>query len=683
LNEKKNRPRKNNNLYSRIFELLSEYIRLKTIFLLLFFWSTLSINAQNQPNGFNSADEADYNVPRDSTKVKRIEIINTNQFEFKTTDSTTIRSFTGNVLFRHAGTNFYCNRALQYMNTEIVVASGKVHIEKPDSFDIWSDYLVYYSRDKLAKFRGNVIFKDKTAKLLTDSLDFDLNTSVGKFWGGGTFITDSSTLTSERGVYYHNTNEAFFYENVHLKNPKFDLYADSMRYNTEEQIAYFITATKIVSGKDVIYTNSGYYNTKTNTAKFDGRTQMTSGTSTIEADTLYYDKAAGYGEAIGNVIWEDTTEQIVIVAHYAEYKDSLSYVLATGDPLLIDVNEDDTTYMSADTLVTFKLPRYMAELEDDSLIVKDSLPTNLLPTDTIVAVDSLNIIAQETPVNSVILKDTIFTNLLFDTLLIVQDSSILKDSIRIFYAYYDAKILQGRMSGICDSFYYSTKDSIFRMHQQPTVWMDTTEFSGETILMEIKNKNVNRIVITQNAFIAHENGPDVYDQTSGKEIIGYLENNKLVRMEILGNGESIYFIKDDSAAFVGGNQSVCSKMDIFMDTVKEEVNNILFVSKPEATFTPFELVNLASFRLPGFKWQFVLKPKKASDIARDAGLYKMYLNHIGIETFNIEEEKPPKEPLPDEMLQKEEIIDEKGPAQVPIQLREKRNTKEGDKTIQD
>jgi hypothetical protein len=163
-------------------------------------------------------------------------------------------------------------------------------------------------------------------------------------------------------------------------------------------------------------------------------------------------------------------------------------VLATGDPLLIDVNEDDTTFMSADTLVTFKLPRYMAELEDTSLIVKDSIPTTIPPTDTIVTVDSLNNIVPETQVDSVFLKDTIFTDLLFDTLLIEQDSSILKDSIRIFYAYYDAKILQGRMSGICDSFYYSTKDSIFRMHQQPTVWMDTTEFSGETILMEIKNK---------------------------------------------------------------------------------------------------------------------------------------------------------------------------------------------------
>jgi lipopolysaccharide export system protein LptA len=663
-------------------------------------------------------------VSGNPSKVKRIEIINTNQFDFKTTDSTTIRSFTGNVLFRHEGTNFYCNRAMQYMNTEIVVASGKVHIEKPDSFDIWSDYLVYYSRDKLAKFRGNVIFKDKTAKLLTDSLDFDLNTSVGNFWGGGTFITDSSTLTSKSGVYYHNTNEAYFYENVHLKNPKFDLYADSMRYNTEEQIAYFITATKIVSGKDVIYTNSGYYNTKTNTAKFDGRTQMTSGTSTIEADTLYYDKAAGYGEAIGNVIWEDTAEQIIIVAHYAEYEDSLSYIMATGDPMLIDVNDDDTTYMSADTLITFKLPRFYAEMADtlevsDTLMIDsivhtqpivqtetnemdtvymdtnqvkmdiDSLLVAIIPDTLKIEPDSIIVEGVDSSLETIstipaITKDTIAANIMLDTIYLAQDSSILDDSIRIFYAYYDAKILQGRMSGICDSFYYSTKDSIFRMHQQPTVWMDTTEFSGETILMELKNKKVNRITITQNAFIAHENGPNVYDQTSGKEIIGYLENNTLVRMEILGNGESIYFIKDDSAAFVGGNQSICSKMEIYMDTVKEEVNNILFITKPEATFTPFEMVNLSSFRLAGFKWRFDLKPKTAADITRDPLLYKLYLNHIGVETFYIpEDETESKQDLPKENLPKKEEIEALGPTQVPMQLREKRISKEGEKGIDD
>jgi hypothetical protein len=49
----------------------------------------------------------------------------------------------------------------------------------------------------------------------------------------------------------------------------------------------------------------------------------------------------------------------------------------------------------------------------------------------------------------------------------------------------------------------------------------------------------------------------------------------------------------------------------------------------------------------------------------------------------LKREKPSKETPPDEVLQEKEIMDEKGPAQVPIQIREKRNTKEGDKTIQD
>src|SRR5690606_24562328 len=111
--------------------------------------------------------------------------------------------------------------------------------------------------------------------------------------------------------------------------------------------------------------------------------------------------------AIGNVIWEDTAEQIIIVSHYAEYKDSLSYILATGDPMLIDINDDDTMYMSADTLVTFKLPRFYAEMADtlmesdttalDSSLIIDTISQEIIATTDTTKLDAaLSIIDLDT-----------------------------------------------------------------------------------------------------------------------------------------------------------------------------------------------------------------------------------------------------------------------------------------------
>ena len=552
----------------------------------------------------------------DSTKRKKIEIINTDVFEFITTDSNTIRFFTDNVIFNHKGTDFYSNKATQYMDTEIVIAEGDVHIHKPDSFDIWSDHLVYYSKEKLAEFRGNVIFKDTSAQLLTDSLDYDMNTDIGLFWGGGTFITDSSTLTSEEGIYYQNKDEAFFYGNVHLANPDFDLYADSMRYDTKEEIAYFIAATKIINDGDVIHCTSGFYDTKTNKAQFGGNTKMKSGTAKISANELVYEKSIGYGEARGNVIWEDTVEQITILSNYSEYKDSLSYVMATDDPLMIDVTDGDTLYLSADTLITYKLPyyhdwnalnnQYEDRIDNSELYYIDSLKLDTLIISS-EAFDSTQI------ADSFEVIDSSNFNLVISSEESTMDSNLInreKDSVRVFHAFKDTKILSGRISGICDSLYFTTQDSIFRMTQSPMAWVDTTQFSGDSIHLLLKNKVLDRIFIYQNAMIIHENVIGVYDQTKGKTVEGFFKEDRLTKMEIFGNGESIYFIKDDSSAFVGGNKSICSKMIINMVKGENEVDHITFITKPEATFTPFRMINLSTYKLDGFTWQFEKKTAK-------------------------------------------------------------------------
>ncbi len=588
-----------------------------------------SIQAQNNIPQID--DETGLPI-EDSVKRKRIEIINTDVFEFETTDSNTLRRFNGNVFFRHEGTEFQCDKALQYLEEEIMVATGNLHIQKPDSFDVWADYLVYYSKLKLAKFRGNVIFKDSTAKLMTDSLDYDLDADIGKFWGGGSFKSDTSLLTSDEGIYYHRNREAFFYGNVHLTNPDLDLYADSMRYDTRERIAYFIAPTKIIKGEDVIYCESGYFDTENNIAQFDGNTDMTSGSNKIKAQELVYDSDSGYGEARGNVIWEDTVEQITIVANYIEYNDSSDYVLATEDPLMIDITDDDTLYLSADTLITYAKP-YTTE----EFIYKDTIVNETEIFDTIIETNSVGLIDSIPEIDTTI---SIVSRIVYDTVYEI-DTLVHHDTARIFSAYEKTKLLSGRLSGICDSLYYSNADSTFKMYNDPFVWVDTTQFSGDSIKMVLKNKKMHRIFIHKNAFIIHESGPNIFDQTKGKQITGYFKDDDLNKMVITGNGESIYFIQDDSSAYVGGNKTLCSKMVIHMKNDKKEVDHITFITKPEATFTPFTMINLGSYRLEDFVWNFDKKPKTVEDIVRHMPIYEYYLQYLNGDISNTSDQIHP------------------------------------------
>jgi lipopolysaccharide export system protein LptA len=584
------------------------------------------------------ADQAAEGETGDTVKRARIEIISTELFEFMSTDSNQVRQFTDEVHFRHEGTDFYCRKAVQFMDTEIVIATGDVHIQKPDSFEVWADYLVYYSKSKIAKFRSNVIFRDSTAKLLTDSLDYNLDTDIGYFWSGGSLVTDSSTLTSKTGTYYHRRREAIFKGDVHLANPDFDLYSDSMRYDTEEKVAWFIAPTRIENEEDVILTNSGYYDTRTNQAVFAGNMEMESGATRIVANQLIYDKEAGYGEASGNVVWEDTAEQITILANYSEYLDSGDYVMATLDPLLIDVNEGDTLYLSADTLVTFKAPVYVlppadtiyhtdssAALTDTMSAIghaidQDTMPVPLLDS---VAAANHNAIQDTVPIPANDTLPSIYYTIIQDTVLIPTG-----DTVRVFYAYRNTRLLNGRMAGDCDSLYFSEADSIFRLHGDPLMWVDTTQFSGDSMHMALHHGSLDKIYIYRNAMIIHENGPDIFDQTKGKLITGFFIDDDLKRMEVEGNGESIYFIQDDSSAYVGGNKSLCSRMVLYMSDSTDEVEHITFLTKPEATFTPMDMIVMAAYNLEGFTWQIALRPFTVYDVVRYLPLYQYYLRRI-------------------------------------------------------
>ncbi len=473
----------------------------------------------------------------------------------------------GNVEMRHKNDLIFCDSAIHFLDSSKVYAFGNIHIQKPDTMDIYSDYLIYYEQTKTALFRSNVFLKDSSGTLKTDSLNYDLNKDIGHFWGGGVFEDDSSVLESERGTYFHKDNIAYFNKNVQLTATDFELFTDSLKYDTKKKIAYFVTATKIIDKDNVIYTESGFYNTKTKDASFGKNTKMEGETGTIEANEINYDSKEKKAIAIGNVVWEDTVEQITIYSDYSEYYDSIDYTMATKDPLLIDINDEDTLFLSADTLITFKGLKPKKQYLNDSII------------------------------------------------------KTAYDSVRIFKAFKNVKIFQGRMSGICDSLYFSYVDSVFRFYYNPILWVDTSQFYGDSIQVFTKRQKADKIGLYNNAIVIHSKDMEIYNQIKGRSIYGFFKNDTLNRVDVNGNGESIYYVQDDSNAYVGSNKTLCSEMKIYFKD--EDVDKILFYTRPEAIFTPMQDINPSINILPGFHWDFDKKPKSKFDIVRNKNHFQL------------------------------------------------------------
>lgn len=539
----------------------------------------------------------------ESNKKKRIEILWAEDLSgYQDSLKGQVRVLTGNVRLKHNQNFLNCDKATQLIDSSLVKAVGNVHIRKPDTLDIYAKQLIYSSETKLAKLRKNVELHDSTGVLYTENLDFDLNNDIGRFWGGGKYVGDSSTLTSNSGVYYNKEKMAYFTGDViYEKVNGLKMLSDTMKYDTENKIVWFVTQTKIIDGENVINTDTGYYNTKTGDAYFGKNTVMKNKNTKLTAIKIKYSKEKKEGVAVGNAVWQDTVENILILADSIIYQEDSSYVLATRDPLLIDINEKDTFFMSSDTLISYRIFR----------------------------------------------SDTLFHE---------EDStySYLTDTLKAFKAFNNVKMFRNRFSGVCDSLSYTYVDSIFRFYQNPIMWMDTSQFTSDSVYVYTKNEKTDKVVLYQQSFVISQSHPELYNQIKGRTITAFFEDDSIRRVFVDGNAESIYFIKDDSSAYLGMNKTTSST--IKMHFKGKEIDRIICFEDPEGTFYPMKLTNSSNQKLDGFNWKFELKPKTAYDVIRNQQAYQIeYLDNLFAQKDTEQEEDT-------EDLEKE--IDEENPIEI-------------------
>ncbi len=517
--------------------------------------------------------------PKDTVRKKKIEIIKTDSLLFRTEDLGRYRKLIGHVQVRHEDARMYCDSAIIDIDANYMTAYGKmIHVQKGDSIDLWGDYLEYFGDQKLALLKGNCVLKDKSMILTTPELTYNLDTDIGSYSNSGRLVNKGTTINSRAGYYYHRTGNAVFYHDVVLYDSSRTIYADSLRYNIDNEIAYFITKTTIIDkDSSIIVTNSGYYDTRREKAVLGNNATIKRGDATVKAATIDYDNKAKEAIAKGNVVFHDSSERTTILSNYVFSQEKNDFIKAYNDPLLISVSEDekDTMYLSADTLLSYKIA------VTDTIFYRDSIQP-----DSIISYD------------------------------------IMEDSVKIVQAYYKMKMIQGNMSAIADSLYYSDIDSAFKLYKNPVLWMDSTQITGDSIFLWMKDKEIHRADVMGNAFIIHMQHETVFDQIKGKTMLALIAQKKIQEVQVDGNAESIYFIKDKDE-YNGANKSTSGFITVSFKN--GEVNRIKLTGAPEAEFTPMEKIDLASFKLDGFVWHWGKKPMSKYDVIRDKAQYEKYV----------------------------------------------------------
>jgi lipopolysaccharide export system protein LptA len=282
-------------------------------------------------------------------ETKEVEIMNADYLKMKEMGGNKFTYLVGNVALKQDEILMWCDSAILDKLTNSVDAFGRVHIQQ-DTVDSYSNYLKYEGNKKFARLQGNARLSNKDMNLYTDELFYDVKSKVSYYLTLGKVVKDSTVITSKKGYFYKSTEEVYFNDSVVILDPNYNLTSDTLKYNTTTKVSTFFGNTVIINKDSRIECNNGWYDSERDVSSFGLNTVVINPPQRLVGDSLYYERFRGYGKAIGNFVWVDSSMETEIHGRYGEFIDSQQYIMATEKPLLIYKMDKDSLFLVADTL---------------------------------------------------------------------------------------------------------------------------------------------------------------------------------------------------------------------------------------------------------------------------------------------------------------------------------------------
>lgn len=545
------------NTIKGLYFFMQGWISWKGMYLIIFlFFFTTTIHAQKK---LIRTDTTISLQKSDSLRV--IEIIHANSMRLITiNDSTQFQTLAGQAKIKENKTLLEGDSIVINKHLGTIEVFGSVHINDADTVNVYSQYLRYNGKEKIAYLTKNVkLFNGKT-QLYTSDLEYNLNTGIAHYKNGGKVINANTILTSEEGVYYSDTKDVFFQKNVRLKDPKYDMEADSLRYNTYFKTAYFIAPTKIKSGGGTIHTHYGMYDLQSGEAVFYENTTFSDDKKSIIGNKMSFDEKNNtiQIEEDGKVV--DKENQVIVLGNQILINKATGTFLATRKPVMIFYKNNDSTYFSADTFYSAK---------------------RLNPHTK----DTANNINHATSV----------------------------DSIRFFIGYRHVKMFNDSIQSVCDSFHYSTADSTFKLFQHPICWNGSTQLSGDTIYLSIQNQKPKLLSVKSNSMLINQTKEGLFNQMSGNSLFAFFDQGILDHAQTIGSpAQSIYYPQDEKENYIGMSSNFGELIEAFF--INKVIHTIKYTQQVNGTLFPMNQIPENAQRIKGFIWNDDIRPKNKFQI---------------------------------------------------------------------
>lgn len=547
--------------------------------------------------------------------------------------SGTEQIYTGKVILYQDSVYMFCDSA--YIKDSVLLSAyGNVVIQQHDSVRVFADTLIYQGVLKEADLYGDVILENGSQKLFTTSLKYFLTPRIAIYDRGATLHDQGTFLSSRAGTYFVQDDLARFRDSVRVSGTDFTMRTDSLEYWTALKTAKFIAPTVIHQGDKRIYCEAGYYDIEQEIAQFAQNAEFVDTVKQAKADVITYNRKAQMIEMQGRVNYQEAdrhltsdylryhedTEFAYIQGH-AVFQDSLRQVISNNifyaarqDSFVLherSIFSDQNQILEADYSVFSQASG--TGIAYGQVVWQDTTNHLLIRCDTMsYNRDAEYLIAMgldERPwLVSIVDEDSLFVRA--DTL--VYQQSLEGDSLHVLLAYHDVRIFKNKLQGLCDSLAYQESDSTFTLYQDPIIWNDSTQLTGDTIQLFVANNKLDRLALLQNAFIINTIDELFFNQIKGRLIHAKVLDGALQDVQVNGNAETLYYVLDDEDAYIGVDRSDCSRITI--EFIEEGISYVRKYGATNSAFYPMNQADHQALRIEGFAWKFNIRPKSKDEL---------------------------------------------------------------------
>ncbi|WP_252723858.1 OstA-like protein [Winogradskyella psychrotolerans] len=474
-----------------------------------------------------------------------------------------LRDKSKQVHFIHKGADLFCDKAIYYEDQDFIEAFSNVVMKQGDSINMVAKYLEYSGKSQLAIARGDVVLTEPQSVLKTDTLYFDRLKQQAYYNTRGTVVRDTSgTITSQIGRYYMNSSKYQFVQDVVLVNPKYTLNTERLDFFTENGFAYLFGPSTIVGEASKIYSERGFYDTNNNIGHFQRNAKIDYDNRTIEGDSLYFDRDKSFASATNNITVTDTLNKSIVKGHYAEVWRAKDSMYITKRALAITVQDNDSIYIHADTLMVTGQP--------ENRITRAYYNARLYKSNMAGKADSIHVNHKE------------------------------------------------GLTQLINLNRFSSAD-VFATKRKPILWNIGNQMSGDTIhlISNPKTEQLDSLKVFDNSFLINKDtiGENNYNQIKGLYLIGLFKDNELYNVDIIKNAETIRYLRNDDGELIGIQKSKSGSINVKI--IDQTIDEVRFINQIDGNIFPESDFPKSGKRLRDFDWRGDEQPLSVEDLFSD------------------------------------------------------------------